>query len=102
MSSPDHERVAHFIGTHHASCSANLSRQCRLTIPVCEGGNSLGKAPLGRVHDFVKEHGGHSVITKVRSTHFDLLGKMGRRLERARAFVANPSSVMCPIMPSTQ
>jgi hypothetical protein len=30
------------------------------------GGNSLSVAPPGRVHEFVKEHGGHTVITKVR------------------------------------
>lgn len=30
------------------------------------GGNSLDKAPAGRVHDFVKVNGGHTVITKVR------------------------------------
>jgi hypothetical protein len=29
------------------------------------GGNSLDKAPVGRVHDFVKDNGGHTVITKV-------------------------------------
>jgi len=29
------------------------------------GGNSLDKAPAGRVHDFVKVNGGHTVITKV-------------------------------------
>jgi hypothetical protein len=49
----------------------------RLIFLVCEGGNSLDKAPLGTVHDFVKDHGGHSVITKVRSTHFELFGDGG-------------------------
>ena len=29
------------------------------------GGNSLEKAPAGKVTDFVKSHGGHTVITKV-------------------------------------
>jgi len=29
------------------------------------GGNSLENAPAGRVTDFVKAHGGHTVITKV-------------------------------------
>lgn len=29
------------------------------------GGNTLDKAPTGRVADFVKENGGHTVITKV-------------------------------------
>ncbi|OCB90590.1 acetyl CoA carboxylase [Sanghuangporus baumii] len=38
----DHERVEHFIG-----------------------GNSLDKAPAGQVSEFVKSHGGHTVITKV-------------------------------------
>ncbi|KAH9992441.1 acetyl CoA carboxylase [Russula vinacea] len=42
MSAYDHSKVAHFIG-----------------------GNSLDKAPVGRVHDFVKANGGHTVITKV-------------------------------------
>ncbi|KAG1864845.1 acetyl-CoA carboxylase [Suillus subluteus] len=42
MSAYDHSKVAHFIG-----------------------GNSLDKAPAGRVTDFVKAHGGHTVITKV-------------------------------------
>ncbi|KAG8215027.1 acetyl-CoA carboxylase [Butyriboletus roseoflavus] len=41
MSSYDHSKVAHFIG-----------------------GNSLDKAPAGRVKDFVHAHGGHTVITK--------------------------------------
>ncbi|KDQ18913.1 hypothetical protein BOTBODRAFT_28387 [Botryobasidium botryosum FD-172 SS1] len=38
----DHAKVAHFIG-----------------------GNSLDRAPQGPVYDFVKSHGGHTVITKV-------------------------------------
>ncbi|KAF9244091.1 acetyl-CoA carboxylase [Melanogaster broomeanus] len=42
MSAYDHSKVSHFIG-----------------------GNSLDKAQAGRVKDFVKEHGGHTVITKV-------------------------------------
>ncbi|KAG2351591.1 hypothetical protein BDR07DRAFT_1500887 [Suillus spraguei] len=42
MSGHDHSKVAHFIG-----------------------GNSLDKAAAGRVTDFVKAHGGHTVITKV-------------------------------------
>jgi len=42
MTAYDHSKVAHFIG-----------------------GNSLDKAPAGRVHDFVKANGGHTVITKV-------------------------------------
>ena len=33
------------------------------------GGNTLDKAPTGRVADFVKENGGHTVITKVRPFH---------------------------------
>ncbi|KAG8874436.1 acetyl-coenzyme-A carboxylase [Serendipita sp. 405] len=42
MAATEHQKVAHFIG-----------------------GNSLDVAPPGRVRDFVKEHGGHTVITKV-------------------------------------
>ncbi|KAH9921701.1 acetyl CoA carboxylase [Epithele typhae] len=42
MSTYDHSKVAHFIG-----------------------GNSLENAPSGAVTDFVKQHGGHTVITKV-------------------------------------
>ncbi|KAH9951182.1 acetyl CoA carboxylase [Amylocystis lapponica] len=42
MSAYDHSKVAHFIG-----------------------GNALDKAPSGSVSDFVKSHGGHTVITKV-------------------------------------
>ncbi|KAH9975794.1 acetyl CoA carboxylase [Lactifluus volemus] len=42
MAAYDHSKVAHFIG-----------------------GNSLDRAPAGRVHDFVKANGGHTVITKV-------------------------------------
>ncbi|KAI6042033.1 acetyl-CoA carboxylase [Pisolithus marmoratus] len=33
------------------------------------GGNSLEKAPAGRVKDFVQAHGGHTVITKVSVAH---------------------------------
>ncbi|THH28004.1 hypothetical protein EUX98_g6181 [Antrodiella citrinella] len=42
MAAYDHSKVAHFIG-----------------------GNTLEKAPAGPVSDFVKTHGGHTVITKV-------------------------------------
>ncbi|KZW01238.1 hypothetical protein EXIGLDRAFT_603199 [Exidia glandulosa HHB12029] len=42
MTTVDHSKVSHFIG-----------------------GNSLDKAAPGSVHDFVKQHGGHTVITKV-------------------------------------
>ena len=35
------------------------------TFITFSGGNSLDKAPVGRVHDFVKDNGGHTVITKV-------------------------------------
>jgi hypothetical protein len=34
------------------------------------GGNSVDKAPPSAVKDFVEEHGGHTVITKVRSPVF--------------------------------
>jgi hypothetical protein len=40
--------------------SANVS-----SVNVSLGGNSLDRAPAGRVHDFVKANGGHTVITKV-------------------------------------
>jgi hypothetical protein len=63
---------------------------------VCEGGNSLDKAPLGRVHDFVKEHGGHTVITKVNLGHFELLGRLVCYPERA--FIATVSSITCLIV----
>ncbi|KAH9072271.1 acetyl CoA carboxylase [Lactarius deliciosus] len=43
MATYDHSKVSHFIG-----------------------GNSLDKAPAGRIHDFVKANGGHTVITKVK------------------------------------
>lgn len=36
---------------------------------VLLGGNSLDKAPAGRVKDFVQAHGGHTVITKVGTAH---------------------------------
>ncbi|TCD69094.1 acetyl-coenzyme-A carboxylase [Steccherinum ochraceum] len=42
MAAYDHSKVAHFIG-----------------------GNTLEKAPTGPIADFVKTHGGHTVITKV-------------------------------------
>ena len=34
---------------------------------LCIGGNSADKADPGSVTSFVKEHGGHTVITKVRT-----------------------------------
>ena len=33
---------------------------------ILTGGNSIDKAPPSAVKDFVKENGGHTVITKVR------------------------------------
>ena len=66
MSTYDHSRVAHFIG----ACSPgrrgmSIKYSWRLTL----GGNSIDTAPAGRVLDFVKANGGHTVITKVRSEH---------------------------------
>lgn len=48
--------------------SLHLVMENTITNPsfVFPGGNSLDKAPVGRVHDFVKVNGGHTVITKVR------------------------------------
>ena len=61
MAAYDHSRVAHFIGLSSSFPSALL-----FPIPssLFSGGNSLDKAPVGRVHDFVKVNGGHTVITK--------------------------------------
>jgi acetyl-CoA carboxylase/biotin carboxylase 1 len=61
MAAYDHSRVAHFIG-QSSSCLANVTNASFITFL---GGNSLDKAPAGRVHDFVKANGGHTVITKV-------------------------------------
>jgi acetyl-CoA carboxylase / biotin carboxylase 1 len=58
MAAYDHSKVAHFIG-QSSSCLGNVTDIAFL------GGNSLDKAPAGRVHDFVKVNGGHTVITKV-------------------------------------
>ena len=76
MSSPNHEKVAHFIGMRHTNSGSTLGGRLTLFF-VCKGGNSLDKAPLGTVHDFVREHGGHTVITKVGYTHFELFGDCG-------------------------
>lgn len=63
MASYDHEKVSHFIGMAYTElmhiCNAEQN----------SGGNSLEKAPAGLVTDFVKLHGGHTVITKVRVPH---------------------------------
>lgn len=57
----DHSKVTAYIGKlPYASISC-----CRLPINMIPGGNSLDKAPTGRVTDFVRENGGHTVITKV-------------------------------------
>ena len=62
MAAYDHSRVAHFIGL-----SSFFPNRVAFPIPSFHfsGGNSLDKAPVGRVHDFVKVNGGHTVITKV-------------------------------------
>jgi acetyl-CoA carboxylase / biotin carboxylase 1 len=59
MSTYDHSRVQQFIGTRLQLFGLY---HC-LPVP---GGNSLDVAPASSVHDFVKKHGGHTVITKVR------------------------------------
>jgi hypothetical protein len=60
MTAKEHEKVAQFIGEHFSlGTNSDVDPQHRT------GGNSLDVAPPGRVHDFVKEHGGHTVITKV-------------------------------------
>ena len=61
MAAYDHSKVAHFIG-QSLPCIVNGINNTFFTLP---GGNSLDKAPAGRVHDFVKVNGGHTVITKV-------------------------------------
>jgi hypothetical protein len=58
----DHERVAHFIGM-----SSRLPQCEPAPYPSCvTGANTLEKAAPGKVADFVKSQGGHTVITKVR------------------------------------
>ena len=61
MAAYDHSKVAHFIG-QSSSCLAIVTNGPFIALL---GGNSLDKAPAGRVHDFVKVNGGHTVITKV-------------------------------------
>jgi hypothetical protein len=63
MVTKEHEKVAQFIGEPLSLSGPTL----KLTPQHWTGGNSLDVAPPGRVHDFVKEHGGHTVITKVRT-----------------------------------
>jgi acetyl-CoA carboxylase/biotin carboxylase 1 len=63
MAAYDHSRVAHFIGLSSSFTTANHFRPSF----HFSGGNSLDKAPVGRVHDFVKVNGGHTIITKVSS-----------------------------------
>jgi acetyl-CoA carboxylase/biotin carboxylase 1 len=61
MAAYDHSKVAHFIG-QSSFCPTNITNRPFIAFL---GGNSLDKAPAGRVHDFVKVNGGHTVITKV-------------------------------------
>jgi hypothetical protein len=75
MGSPNHERVAPFIGTHLASSFRGMAE--RFSFAKAE--IHLTTSPLGTVHDFVKEHEGHSVMTKVGGTHFELFGDRGDR-----------------------
>ena len=66
MTSYDHSKVTHFIGEYRrVQGKDSLMSGIRFA-----GGNSLDKAPAGSVTDFVKEHGGHTVITKVRQSFF--------------------------------
>ena len=60
----DHSRVLHFVGTSPTRISALLFLIVFVT--NFTGGNSIDKAPPSAVKDFVEEHGGHTVITKVR------------------------------------
>ena len=62
MSTYDHSRVAQFIGESFRTPSASEQG-----VTAIIGGNTLEKAPSGPVTDFVKQHGGHTVITKVRA-----------------------------------
>jgi hypothetical protein len=66
MGSPNHERVAPFISTHLASSFRGMAE--RFSFAKAE--IHLTTSPSGTVHDFVKEHEGHSVMTKVGGTHF--------------------------------
>ena len=61
MSTYDHSRVAQFIGESFRTPSTSEQG-----VTAIIGGNTLEKAPSGPVTDFVKQHGGHTVITKVR------------------------------------
>ena len=59
--------------------SRSSSVSCLFGLPrpqlIHPGSNSLDVAPAGRVTDFVKQHGGHTVITKVRpGLHKSLAG----------------------------
>ena len=51
-------------GQEHPSIRAH-------SVTAIAGGNTLEKAPSGPVTDFVKQHGGHTVITKVSITLSD-------------------------------
>jgi acetyl-CoA carboxylase/biotin carboxylase 1 len=62
MSAYDHSKVSHFIGTFFHQQGGRVN-----DLILYLGGNSLDKAPAGRVKDFVQAHGGHTVITKVGS-----------------------------------
>jgi hypothetical protein len=73
MGSPNHERVAPFIGTHLVSSFRGMA-ECFLFV---KAEIHLTTSPLGTVPDFVKEHEGHSVMTKVGGTHFELFGDCG-------------------------
>jgi hypothetical protein len=57
-----HERVAQFIGMF-CLCLATRIFEAQLSYVI--GGNSVDKAPAGKVLDWVKSQNGHTVITKV-------------------------------------
>ena len=65
MATCDYSRVQHFVGTRLARFLGNsyFNSSFFARLP---GGNSPENAPPSSVRDFVKEHGGHTVITKAR------------------------------------
>ena len=78
MTSYDHSKVAHFIGESRCALRVVCAEKGRSVTCISgyAGGNTLDKAPSGPVTDFVKQHGGHTVITKV--SFSELLWVRGR------------------------
>jgi hypothetical protein len=79
---PDHSKVQHFIGKSKQQAEeandalseaegARGARTSELTFPISAraGGNSLENAAPSSVADFVRERGGHTVITKGKQLH---------------------------------